>query len=58
MYKDGYIILLTYTCERVSNWRISICVRNQKRDSEEREQASIIGTQDPLASKGMSILVN
>jgi hypothetical protein len=30
-------------------------VRNRKRNSEEREQASIKGTQEPLASKGISI---
>jgi hypothetical protein len=33
-------------------WLVSICVGNRKRDSEEREQASIIGTQ-ALASKGI-----
>ena len=33
--------------------RITTCVRNRKRDSEEREQASIKGTLEPLASKGI-----
>ena len=28
---------------------------NRKRDSEEREQASIMGTQEPLASKGIRL---